>query len=354
MNCLNIKNIFLLFFLTGLISCQSPEKTAQVTHKESIDKWYGLAGYAHSNLNKHSVFIAASFSLVNKHQSKQVVIKDYQITNKVSQTQVDLLKPSFKNKLVCNPKCYFFNEYFFENETMKNTVMADFFKTYEFKLFDFYSQLFLLNKKLAILERRNVDHVKIYLDALINNKTKYKTLNELSDFLNSALTLDKFIEFTNNPKNIFLANNSFGNGTELWLSDAPEESEIWLSDTVKESENWLDDTAKESENWLSYVPKEKNIWSDKMRKETLINKQNQDFYIGDTVCTPYNSAGIIVEIFGAELSIEEFALAKVQSDGMLSAPADNFLRFKNEAYIYVPYTNEVTLLGSDVFACEVK
>jgi len=320
-----------------LIGCQSQVIDVKGTHKTTIDKWSGLANYASSRLNHYPIYIIANFTLEEKEGEYYIVVDDFQISNKISQTQIDLLTPTFINKLICSPQCYYFNEYIIVNKKIKKSIVSHFFNEHEFKLFNFYSKLFLLNDKIVLLEELNKKYVALYFQSIVEQKNKYDSLNELAIYLQKELTPDKYQAFLNNTRNIVAMKVRADN------ADMPEDRFTDMPDIPKGK---LTGMSQETLVWAKYTPPT----LDSVKSGSL-----DDFELGDTVCTRHNSLGTIIQIMGNQVVIDEIARVQVRTDGILFNAAEGFIRFKDKNFDFKMIdNNKVTSPIADIFSCEIQ
>ncbi|TWX67484.1 hypothetical protein [Colwellia sp. C1TZA3] len=368
MNYLNTKLLLYILILCLSLGCQSQKADVKDMHKITIDKWQGLASYAKSRLNHYPVYIAASFTVEGLNR-KRMLINKFQLTNEVNQTQIDLLSPSFKNKLFCNPNCHFFNEYIVQDAKVGATIASRLFIDYEFKLFQFYSQLFLLNDKIDLLENINKKYLTAYLQSIVTNNKKYNSLDDLTAYLNDVLTLNKFKLFLADPKNMISLTDIDNKENNIWSSNFKnKENNIWSSN-FKNDENslWSTDFDNKENSlratdfgdkekpaeilaWVTYL----NNFIKIAKKEVEKKEVAADIEIGDTVCSFQNTLGTVVAIKGLQITVNEFALAWIYNDGLLENAPNGALHDHSNNFTFTAIENNLTRHSSKLFSCEIQ
>ncbi|MGJ8691248.1 MAG: hypothetical protein ACSHW0_02060 [Thalassotalea sp.] len=376
-------NAFIFTICTSLLfSCQSPQQIAGSDHKLVVDKWKALSLYADGVLNQYDIALGARLT-VDKSSEHQFILKDFALLKKASAEHINLLSPSFEDKIICTPECSLLTEYT-SNSEVNATLLKQYFDDYEFQLFKFYGQLSLLDDSLAELETIDKKLLPYYLTWLIEKNNHFDKLIDLSDFLTEMLSTEQYLSYINDPKKQYsmLAAEqpqeitrwqTLDDGqeiTELVAPEliAPELSHIQDDFVAMELDNIeLDSQAKEQSTWqTAAIAQEVTFWQQEgtgdgvnisISSEVVDWQilQQLDVSIGDKVCSfNGNYFGIVTEVLGTKFSVYVVGQLQVEIDNILSSAPDGAI-FKQSGLVRLYPVQAVRDFSQDQIApCQVE
>ena len=382
-----------IMWLLAVTACTSPIQQVGEKHQTAAQKWKAMAQYASSNLPHFGYTVTADIVFLDTDGTPRFELGNIKLAKQHDQGSLDLIEPQFVQKFVCNDTCVQLTEYIKTEHVgdenaidlmAEGTFLAKQLQYYEFQLFDFYAELFVLNDVLLSLEKSNKDELANYLAHIASQQQGASTLAGFITDLQQSLTLDQYQAFANDP--ILQYRHAYQHvvqssspllraATQLkqepsstWQAeeimpawhDASEaklaELQAIILDIPKEGENqtwpadvWqLDAVSEEQQTWLSLVKEAKVVshW-EQAKKQTIET--------GKTVCSYHdNYFGIVQTIDGSQVSLFVQGQAKHFEDGMIQDLKAGSLFNAPSGIAFIPMLDERIFERADLGLCSIN
>ena len=380
-------SLFVNFFL---VSCQSPQQIAGIEHKLVVDKWNSLSKYAYGVLNRYELSIGARLSVDDSQFKKNFVLSDFKLLHQTSALQIDLLAPSFEEKIICMPQCSLITEYVADS-SVNATLLKQYFDDVEFKLFKFYGDLVLLDGAFKELESLNADLFPSYLNWLIAQNASFDSLLELTDYLNEKLSKEEFVGFINDPKKLYslieldntlrvddnFSNDLSGVNGELpafelsqfsseepqellyiqKIQDAKELVNIESEFLLTEEADWKENIADiiESEFWpKSDVGNDGVVATITSKQVDWQQLQNFEIAIGDQICSySENYFGFVTDVVGNKYSAYVIGKMQIEIDNVLTDAPEGAIFNRPTAGDFAIIKEPIVLNKDNVAPCDI-
>lgn len=276
------KQLMTLVLMCLISACSSPLKIAGEKHRVATQKWKALSNYTSSELPNLGFTVTAKLGLTIKENKTELDFSEIKLATQANRFSLDLLTPDFKDKYMCKPMCFQFTEYESRYSEQGKTLLDRYLTQQEFKLFSFYSYMFVLNDALLTLQQENSELLYYYLDFLILVQEDVSSLEELTAFLDKHLSIDNYRAFITNPHAQYrsMVNQSF----------SKDNSNPSVFAAIKPDENWNDKLLMNdpSNNWnTSEIVDPTNDW------DTSTNVAEQQVWLKFAVRNPANSNWIV-------------------------------------------------------------
>ena len=332
-----LKLITLLVIILVISACSAKLVGVSDEHALVVSKWKGLATYAkveHMNL---PFIITAELGV--SESSDQLILKNIKIKQRAANNEINLLDPSFTNKVICLPHCIHLTEYI---HVTNETLLDNYFSTYEFNLFNFYGKFFLLTDTIQKLAH-STDHFDLYIAWLMAQQPQHNQLAEFVVYLNHSMTEQAYFEFINTPGNKFV---------HFFPKKIPHELiELEVSQPL-ENLNW--DMINENSEIATWQANDINNNQNEL-STIAFNKQSKlAIDVGDTVCSySSNSFGAVYAVKGNKVIVQLIGLLKLKVDGQYITAAQGNIFSLNEPYQYFPLTGKKEFSIQDIARCQV-
>jgi hypothetical protein len=388
-----LRHSVVFMWLLTLTACTSSIQHVGEKHQTAAQKWKAMAQYASSNLPQFGFTVTADIVFLDTDGTPRFELSNIKLAKQHDQSSLDLIEPEFVQKFICNDTCVQLTEYIktehYNDETAidlmtEGTFLAKQLQHYEFELFDFYAELFVLNDVLLALEKSNKDELANYLAHIASQQQGASTLAGFVTNLQASLTLDQYLAFAEDPvlqyrhayqrvvqnsspilraatqlkqdpSNTWQAEEimpawqdpSAANLDELQaiVLDIPKEAEMqaWPADI------WhVDAIGEEQQAWLSLAKEAKVVshW-DQAKIQTI--------QTGSTVCSYQdNYFGIVQTIEGNRISLFVQGQAKHFEDGMIDDLKAGSLFNAPSGIAFIPMLDERTFERADLGLCAVN
>jgi hypothetical protein len=391
--------IYLPFFLL-FTACQSPINQAQENHKSTVDKWQELIRYGESTLPEHGISITAQLSqrpIKNANAALSYQLSNIKLSEKSNLNHINLLSPWFKNKYICSPVCTQLTEYKSKTNLGSTTLLNYYFEEYQYQFYDFYVQVYQLNKKLEQLIDIQPLLIKDYLLYLVDQQKPQASLVAFVEGLNSTLTPRAYQDYLLEPKLRVGKYQPSQEGLPSISSynSTKQEQELWQQkiEVNKENDNRQHATKNSTEvlMWQTMASdnKETLIWQkisvnteagniqakkDEATKtlftpsfEQWKTIKSNDLSVGDLACSYQgNMFGKIIAIEESELdniggnkdgavTLSLFGKAKKIHDGIIENLASGYLfNTSEQALSFEPVKGTKTFATQNISQCQFK
>jgi hypothetical protein len=337
---------FSLLILLMLVSCQSAVQQVGEQHKTAVDKWQALANYAASDLLNYGLIITTKLTIRDIEDQARYQFIDIKLATNEDPFNINMLTPSFDQKYICSPKCVQFNEYFTTRGENAYTLLSAYFAEEEFRLFQFYADIVLLNDQLALLSEISPDHLTAYLNWLGSQQKSFDALASFSNYLEQVLSIESYRYFIEHPVYIQSAESA---KHYLHLSQSPESQ--WGADDPELSEPpetaaWLDQEPMENKAIFRPVKQVESTW----RQAQLLTVE-----VGDNVCSYLeNKFGVVTAITGNEIEVALTGQIKTIADGLIKNMSPGSLFQLVEGVNFYPVQELQIFLKKDIAPCLIE
>jgi hypothetical protein len=332
-----------------LVSCQSALQQAGEQHKTAVDKWQALANYAASDLLNYGLIITTKLIIRNVEDQARYQFIDIKLATSEDPFNINMLTPSFDQKYICHPKCVQFNEYFTTPGESTYTLLSAYFDEEEFRLFQFYADIVLLNDQLALLSEISPDHLMAYLNWLGSQQKSFDALASFSNYLEKVLSIESYRYFIEHPVYIQSAESA---KHYLHLSQSPEsqwgaKSGIGADISAPlETAAWLDQEPMENKAIYQPVKQVESTW----RQAQLLTVE-----VGDNVCSYLeNKFGVVTAITGNEIEVALTGQIKTIADGLIKNMSPGSLFQLVEGVNFYPAQELQIFLKTDIGPCLIE
>ena len=360
------KQLIALVLLCLISACSTPIKIAGEKHRVAAEKWKELSNYTSSELPSFGFTVTAKLGVTTKENKTELDFSDIKLATQANQLSLDLLVPDFTGKYMCNPVCNQFTEYDTLYSVQGRTLLDRYLTQQEFKLFSFYSDMFVLNDALLTLQQENSELLYYYLNYLTLVQEDVSSLEELTAFLGEHLSIGNFRAFLSNPQaqyksllyKSFSKNNSNPNGfSEIKPNNNWNENFL----TIDPSSNWnTSDTIEPSNDWdTSTDVAEQLVWLESAARNPANSKwgviKNRPLKVGELVCSySENYFGMVEEASGNHVNV--FLQGQVQQyiDGTLTNYKPGILFEPVENIVFLPLAESRLFALNDVAPCDIQ
>ncbi|MBC3766759.1 hypothetical protein [Neptunicella marina] len=374
-----VSPILTVFVVSG---CSTQLKIAGEQHHNAAEKWYALSQYTASWMPKYGFTVTAQLSFRTEGNEVLPYLSSITLSRKAGISNIDLLIPEFENKFICIKQCMQLTELQLMQGSYGNTLLSQYLKAYEFALFDFYAEMFLLNDKLALIQTINASKLSNYLNYLSNIHEEFKTLKSLTDWLGEQITPAKFKDFLNDPTLEYKAtvNAYFKDQNVNLLASEPDsawqidDQQRYLSedkmekgevekDAMDPTQSWIvgelvhspdqywqsaNDVPQESINWLSLkeVYFDTKIWEEAKQAGVVV---------GDTVCSYQdNYFGVVSESNDREISVFVQGQGRTIRDGLIIMLPRGALFTPESTLTFLPIATKMNFAIDDIAICTIN
>lgn len=342
MRCLSLRPLVLAFTAFTLLGCQSRLDVAGQDHALVVKKWQELANYR-DRTTKNSPFTVVAKLAVNKLSGKpEYILSDIHITQEETKFELNLIRPTFEDKYICEPVCSKLNEYFRDSQT-NSTMLNQYFERHEFELFKFYGDMVLLDDSISELLTFSPNATTQYFSWLMKKEQKFQNLASITSFLKLALTKDSLIAFLNTPDDFYMELLSRSQSVITDLN-------LWnLGDNNPETANWTT-TPTGDEVLLSMDKTIKNATLSNWRMQN-----SKPITIGDQVCSyELNEFGIVNEIIGSKVQVKLVGKLIKILDGRQVPTQPGDIYNNQLEQIFVPITKQAVYQSNLIGHCDIS
>jgi hypothetical protein len=373
-----------------LFACQSKLDIAGDNHELAFKKWHNLADYASENFSNHSMLMVASLTIEANESAQQYMFTRIKLAKRLSANEINLLRPSFLQTSVCYTLCRPISSLIMGASDDNQTLLYNFFAHHEFKLFKFYAAIAQLNKQLLALNEIDSLEVAIYTSWLVDQNRSFENLIDFTEFLQKALSTERFIEFISDPEQLYAQLLAIPNDeTKRWMQsnqenpeelailsnqESPEELAVLVNQESPEELAMLANQEspeelamlanQESPEELAMLANQESpeelamlieVNSQSYSKGKWLRKRPRAIAIGDTVCSfNNNSFGIVSEIRGSNIAVRMVGKMSILADGLQSIPAPGAIFNAGDDMYFTPLQDLVTFNSDDIAKCQIQ
>ncbi|MFT5852082.1 MAG: hypothetical protein ACI87J_002058 [Colwellia sp.] len=338
----SIKHFYNIVIIALLFGCQTPIENAGSEHKLVGEKWSALSGYAKSHLTSFDLTISARLAITPSIGNNQFKLTDFKLSKNTNVFNIDLLMPKFEHKYICMPECMQLIEYNKKSTSDGQTALSSYFEKYEFELFKFYGDLYILNKQIELINNKYNGTLVVYLNWLNDQNYSFTSLNDFFSFLTTSLTISEIDKFISEPSRLYSSKSMIQPSNSIekdWISpsiltnDIPELSEeIILPDA-----SWPVNHSIVVQNKISSFQSVKKL------------------SVGKVVCSFTNNYfGIVLSFDKEEAKVLVKGQAKQINDGIIAELEAGALLNEKLDYFFTPLHEEILLSKSQLFSCEIE
>lgn len=347
----------LLVLIVLLAACTTPIQIAGEGHRLAAQKWHALSQYTASHLPNYGFTVSAKLGLNSGDGQSMLALTKISLKRNADPFSVDLLKPIFTHKYICNPQCVQLVEYKASNGEDGNTLLTKYLRLYEFELFAFYGDMYVLNSAWEALNTENSQVLDEYLSYLSNKQRDFSSLSDVTDFLKDELTLRAYRQFINDPqtrrqnvvKQFDIKQQQLGKGSSL--------RDVQLDAEWDEGE--LDD--KPNQSWdLATVPQELGVWLPASATQLISTSQwlqaKQAPLVEGTVVCSFNDSyfGIIQSVSANQVEVFVQGQARKTLDGIITDLSSGSLFQENAELAFLPMAENRMFSKSDIAPCNIQ
>jgi hypothetical protein len=330
-----------------MTSCSTPVQLVGERHQLAAQKWYALSQYTSSELPNYGFTVIAQLGVNNKNGLSELALKKINLQPNANHISLDLLRPDFTQKYICNPQCTQLVEYAGEN-----TLLSEFLELYEFELFAFYGEMYVLNAAWVKLSNENAQVLSEYLIYLSNEKDGFDSLNDLIVFLKEATTLSAYRSFINDPE---MRHTSLVK--QYYLQPTSKAKTVSFIDA-----NWHEGelTNDPIQNWdLTSEPKELETWTTPLEPNTKtsqwIGVKELPIVKGDVVCSFIDSYfGMVQSVSTKHIEVFIQGQARKSQDGLNTNVTSGSLFQENANLEFLPMAEKKQFVKSDIALCNIQ
>lgn len=360
------KQVMTLLLLCLITACATPIKIAGEKHRIATEKWKALSTYTSSELPSLGFTVTAKLGVTTIENKTELDFSNIKLATQANQLSLDLLLPDFKDKYMCNPVCSHFTEYDTLYSVQGRTLLDRYLTQQEFKLFSFYSEMFVLNDALQTLQQENSELLYYYLNYLSLVQEDVSSLDELTSFLKENLSLSNYRTFIRDPQAQYksLVNNSLSsNNSNHNLSSGNKRKDNWSHKFFAKdpSSNWNTFASTEpNSQWdtSTKVP-EQAVWqissARNIANSSWNDVKNIHLKVGELVCSyRENYFGMVEETSGNQVNV--FIQGQVQQylDGTLTNYKPGILFEPVENIAFLPLAESRLFDLNDVAPCDIQ
>ncbi|WP_416308188.1 hypothetical protein [Neptunicella sp. SCSIO 80796] len=365
-----------IWIICGLSACSTPIKVAGEQHHSAAEKWKALSQYTSSDLPLYGLTVIARLEADKDDGKLNGILTGFRLAKSDDAYSIDLLAPSFEQKFICPQTCIQLVEYNDKNDGIGDTFLTRFVDKYEFRLFSFYSELFVLNDDLALLEKENAEWLDDYLLYLSQQQVQFSSLKEITHFLSAELTLEQYRAFLSSPEIQYenAVKNNIANDSEVYanirsfLFDDDDADDQWTtaaeefsysSRGISANDPSNDGTSAQrfndpSSNWQDAALV---AWSKTKPNSTSswLSAKNIPLKVGSTVCTyKQNYFGTLdrVNPNGVEIFVQGLALNNV--DGVITMLEQGSLFKVSDGIEFLPLYEKKVFPRADIARCNIQ
>ncbi|MEP1449118.1 MAG: hypothetical protein ABJK37_23645 [Paraglaciecola sp.] len=343
---IHLRNSIFAFILI-LAACTTPIELVGERHQSAAQKWYALSQYTSSELPVYGFTVIAQLGVNNKNGQFELALQNINLQPNADHVSLDLLRPDFMQKYVCDPKCTQLVEYAGEN-----TLLSDFLELYEFELFAFYGEMYVLNSAWVKLSNENAQVLGEYLTYLSNKQDGFDSLNDFIVFLKEASTLSAYREFINDP---MLRHTSLVK--QFYLQPKSKKQTASFSDA-----NWNEGqlTNDPTQNWdLTSEPKELETWTTLLETNTRTSQwiavRDLPIINGTVVCSFADSYfGVVQSVSNKQVEVFIQGQARKNQDGLITNVTAGSLFQENANLEFLPMAENKQFIESDIAPCNIQ
>jgi hypothetical protein len=381
---MSLRHSFIVMTLL-LNACTTSTQIAGEDHRSAAQKWYALSQYTTSHLPTYGYSITARLETTTLNSDSGLQLTKIKLEPKADNFRLNLLKPNFMDKYICSPQCSQLIEYESEQGENGETLLATYLTQYEFELFAFYGEMFVLNDVLSSLRNENEQLLYEYLRYVSTKQDEFTSLKEMTTFLKGQLTLPAFRQFVNEPElryeglaNHFLKNNKAHfnpkQPEELWgyvSSSSNDDSALISPDLnwnkiesalISPDENWnkIESTSNPVEHWsLASESKEQLLWLVQKETQSEISVWEDAKHIpielGTYVCSfTDNYFGMVFSVTPIDVIVLIQGQANTHLDGMNNNLPIGSLFHENANIEFLPMVEKRTFLRTDIAPCAIQ
>ncbi|MDN4503229.1 hypothetical protein QX776_12515 [Alteromonadaceae bacterium BrNp21-10] len=369
------RSVGILISLLLLNACMTPLQQVGQKHQTAAEKWHELAKYTSSNIPHFGFTVTASLEIAGSETYPEIKLTNIQLRHDEDRHSINLLNPQFEHKYLCRKGCVQLVEYDSKNGALGNTLVAEYLNKYEFELFRFHADLFVLNDVLVELAEENNNLLDDYLYYLSTKGGKFSSLADITAFLNTELTMKKFRGFLTDPQ------YQYSNLVFKMIADNPELTPVnrLLRQTIIEQGNqdnklWGEDENNDpSVSWnvgtLTNDPSSDwdltdnaNQFPWQLAEVTVVGvsiwsqARALPVAVGDTVCSfTDNYFGMLKSIDpNQQMGVFIQGQAKQEKDGIISNLQKGSLFIENNTLEFLPMIENKVLSSDDIARCSIQ
>jgi hypothetical protein len=366
---MSVRHSFIVMTLL-LNACSTSTQIAGEDHRSAAEKWYALSQYTTSHLPTYGYSITARLETTTLNSGRSLQLTKIKLEPKADNFRLNLLKPNFIDKYICSPQCSQLIEYESEQGENGETLLATYLTQYEFELFAFYGEMFVLNDVLSNLRNENEQLLYEYLRYLTTKQREFSSLSEMTVFLKEQLTLAAFRQFINKPElryeglvYDFLKNNkahiTLKRPDEFWdsNSNSSDDDSAFIS---PENRKKIESNSNPSEHWnLASESKEQLLWLAQKETQSEISMWEDAKHIpielGTYVCSfTDNYFGMVFSVTPIDVKVLIQGQAKTHLDGMNNNLPSGSLFHNGTDIAFLPMVEKRTFSHTDVAPCTIQ
>jgi hypothetical protein len=348
-----------------LEGCATPIQKAGDLHQSAAEKWYALSQYTSSQLPLYGFTVTAKLGIMTKDDQPVLVLSEINMSPRADTFRLNLLVPNFDNKYICTPQCMQLVEYTTPKGEDANTLLTRYLTLYEFELFAFYGDMFVLNDALADLNKEGGQFLQEYLSYLSNKSADFNSLREFTYYLKEELSLKAYRKFVDDPqlryKNSvdgFLSNQQTRHNDAIFKDQRPDE--LWSANLQDSPEAlWSKGDLKEDlrQDWDIHNVLQDMLVMSQGQSTPLrwLEAKQEPLEVGMMVCGfDDNYFGIIKSMSLNQLEVFVQGQAKRSIDGTITNLVSGSLFHESAKVAFMPMTEKMSFLPTEVASCNVQ
>ncbi|MCP4321441.1 MAG: hypothetical protein GY951_18525 [Psychromonas sp.] len=361
----------------------------------TVEKLQALIQYGESTLPEYGISITAQLIQQpknNTHSASSYQLSNIKLNDQSPHNAINLLSPWFHNSYICNPVCSQLTEYKSETNQGATTLLNYYFQLHQFEFYDFYVEIYKLNRKIEQLQEIQPLLLKDYLLYLVDQQAPQTSLMDFIALLTQSLSttayqyylqqptlrVGKYISSTANEQNIWILNQSNTESAE-WQKTTSKNSETeeWQKTPSENAEvqGWRENSSESAETQPWKNADESNIHKHisnphKQPASTVIipsptqwkATKSNNLDIGDIACSYHgNMFGKVIALHNASnnknktVSLSLLGEVKNVHDGIIKNQISGYLFNTSQSVInFKPIKGVKVFFANNISKCQFK